>query len=126
MDERKIWKNWTYLKNELHVEDLVDPMVDNGVFTPAQRRDILHVMPNTRQMKAEKFLNVLIQAGDRGFDTFIDILRRNNDNRYTAILGKLDADRGADILAINHGAGGKFFVIPSKDRGRRFVTEICT
>ncbi|XP_052107208.1 girdin-like isoform X6 [Mytilus californianus] len=90
VDEETLWKHWMYLKNELHVEDLLVDLVKSGVFTEHQQNDILHVSPNTRQMKAEKFLKVLIQSGEKGFDVFCEILRRNSDNRYQAVIDKLN------------------------------------
>lgn len=104
MDERKIWKHWAYLKNELYIDDLLESMVEAGVFTSIQRRDILHVQPNTRQMKAEKFLNALIKAGDKGFETFCNIMRRDGENRYKAVMDRLEISDhpGADARA--HGA----------------------
>ncbi|OWF46636.1 ensconsin-like [Mizuhopecten yessoensis] len=95
MDERKIWKHWAYLKNELPADEIVDGMVEAGIFAPTQGRDILSVQPNTRQMKAEKFLNNLINAGDKGFETFCNILRRDNENRYKAIMEKLEIGENA-------------------------------
>lgn len=90
VDEETLWKHWMYLKNELHVEDLLEKLVTSGVFTEAQQNEILHVTPNTRQMKAEKFLKVLVQSGEKGFDVFCEILRQNSDNRYQAIITKLN------------------------------------
>lgn len=90
VDEETLWKHWMYLKNELHVEALLEELVKSGVFTEHQQNEILHVSPNTRQMKAEKFLKVLIQSGEKGFDVFCEILRRNSDNRYQAVIDKLN------------------------------------
>ncbi|XP_060077664.1 mediator of RNA polymerase II transcription subunit 12-like [Ylistrum balloti] len=95
IDERKIWKHWAYLKNELPADEIVDGMVEAGIFAPTQGRDILSVQPNTRQMKAEKFLNSLINAGDKGFETFCNIMRRDNENRYKAIMERLEIGENA-------------------------------
>lgn len=93
IDEETLWKHWMYLKNELHVEDLLDDLVSSGVFTEAQQNEILHSSPNSRQMKAEKFLKVLIQSGEKGFDLFCEILRKNRDNRYQGVIDKLNLTR---------------------------------
>lgn len=95
MDERMLWKNWQYLKNEIYVEDFIDPMMEAGVFTAQNKRDIMTVQPSTRQMKAEKFLNVLIQAGERGYEMFTTVLHdMRTDNRYTSLMEKLNLPAG--------------------------------
>ena len=103
VDEETLWKHWMYLKNELHVEDLLEKLVTSGVFTETQQNEILHVTPNTRQMKAEKFLKVLVQSGEKGFDVFCEILRQNSDNRYQAIIIKLN-------IASTRKEPGKYFL----------------
>ncbi|XP_048737466.1 golgin subfamily A member 6-like protein 22 [Ostrea edulis] len=91
MDERILWKNWQYLKNEIYVEDFIDAMMEAGIFNAQNKRDIMMVQPSTRQMKAEKFLNVLIQTGERGYEMFTTVLNdMSTDNRYTSLMEKLN------------------------------------
>uniref|UniRef100_K1RK16 Uncharacterized protein n=1 Tax=Magallana gigas TaxID=29159 RepID=K1RK16_MAGGI len=95
MDERMLWKNWQYLKNEIYVEDFIDAMMEAGIFTAQNKRDIMMVQPSTRQMKAEKFLNVLIQAGEKGYEMFTTVLHAmRTDNRYTSLMEKLNLPSG--------------------------------
>ena len=90
LDERKLWKHWAFLKNELYVDDLLPNMESAGVFTANQVKDILNVAPSTRQMKAEKFLNSMINSGDKGFETFCNVLRQENGNRHRSVMERLD------------------------------------
>ncbi|XP_061173135.1 golgin subfamily A member 6-like protein 25 [Saccostrea echinata] len=91
MDERMLWKNWQYLKNEIYVEDFIDAMMEAGIFTAQNKRDIMMAQPSTRQMKAEKFLNVMIQTGERGYEMFTTVLHdMRSDNRYTSLMEKLN------------------------------------
>lgn len=90
-----LWKNWQYLKNEIYVEDFIDAMMEAGIFTAQNKRDIMMVQPSTRQMKAEKFLNVLIQAGEKGYEMFTTVLHAmRTDNRYTSLMEKLNLPSG--------------------------------
>lgn len=88
--EKKLRDNWTFLRNELAVEDLSDKLVEEGTFSDDIRSDIINVQPNTRIMKAEKFLQFLIQTGDKGFDTFCNLLRKESDNMYRDVIEKLE------------------------------------
>jgi hypothetical protein len=102
MDERILWKNWQYLKNEIYVEDFIDAMMEAGIFNAQNKRDIMMVQPSTRQMKAEKFLNVLIQTGERGYEMFTTVLNdMSTDNRYTALMEKLNLPTNSNVMVVH-------------------------
>jgi hypothetical protein len=47
-DERKLWRNWTFLKHELRVEDLTEGMMKSRRFNAETKETILTVQPNTK------------------------------------------------------------------------------
>ena len=95
-----IWRNWSFLKNEIHVEDFLDQMVSAGILTEAQQAEILSA--NTRQMKAEKFLTQLMQTGDRGFEMFTAILQSNStDNRHKAVIEKMGIQDASNVMVVH-------------------------
>lgn len=97
-----LWKNWQYLKNEIYVEDFIDAMMEAGIFTAQNKRDIMMVQPSTRQMKAEKFLNVLIQAGEKGYEMFTTVLHAmRTDNRYTSLMEKLNLPTTGNVMVVH-------------------------
>lgn len=88
-DERKLWRNWTFLKHELRVEELTEGMVKAGRFNDEVKELILTVQPNTKFMKAEKFLSALIRSGKKGYQTFCILLKTDPKNRYYDVMEKL-------------------------------------
>lgn len=97
-----LWKNWQYLKNEIYVEDFIDAMMEAEIFTAQNKRDIMMVQPSTRQMKAEKFLNVLIQAGEKGYEMFTTVLHAmRTDNRYTSLMEKLNLPTSGNVMVVH-------------------------
>ncbi|KAK3087027.1 hypothetical protein FSP39_000590 [Pinctada imbricata] len=100
MDERVIWKNWNFLKNEIHVEDFLEEFVQAEIITSGQHAEIASA--GTRQIKAEKFLNQLIQVGERGFELFTDILQRNSDdNRHKAVIEKIGIAPASNVMVVH-------------------------
>ena len=89
-DERLLRRNWTFLKQELRVEDFVHRFVEHEIFTSGQRSDILNPMPNTHSMRCEKFLQAVIASGHRGFLAFCNYLKDNADNRYSRVISVLE------------------------------------
>lgn len=96
-DERKLWRNWAFLKHELRVEDLSDGMVKAGRFTADTKESIISVQPNTKFMKAEKFLSALIRSGKKGYLAFCNLLRNDTSNRYAEVMEKLGISEDDDI-----------------------------
>lgn len=88
-DERNLWRNWTFLKHELRVEDLTEGLVKARRFNAETKETILTVQPNTKFMKAEKFLSALIRSGKKGYLTFCYLLKNDTRNRYTEVIEKL-------------------------------------
>ncbi|WAR19493.1 hypothetical protein MAR_001331 [Mya arenaria] len=95
-DERRLRRNWTLLKTELPVEALVHRLVDEGVLGPTQRSEITNVLPNTPSMRAEKFLNAVIQSGSPGYQALCRFLTEQTDNRFARVTEALG-------IAGNHG-----------------------
>ena len=89
-DERLLRKNWTFLKQELRVEDFINRFVDHEIFTNSQRNEILNPLPNTHSMRCEKFLQAIIASGQRGFLAFCNFLKDNSDNRYSRVIDVLE------------------------------------
>lgn len=97
-DERLLRKNWTFLKQELRVEDFINRFVDHEIFTTSQRNEILNPLPNTHSMRCEKFLQAIIASGQRGFLAFCNFLKDNSDNRYSRVI---------DVLELNSPPGSR-------------------
>ena len=95
-DERKLWRNWTFLKHELHVQELSEGMVKAGRFNAETKETILTVQPNTKFMKAEKFLSALIRSGKKGYQTFCILLKTDPKNRYVEVMEKLGINNEED------------------------------
>lgn len=96
-DERKLWRNWAFLKHELRVEDLSEGMIKAGRFTAETKETIMTVQPNTKFMKAEKFLSALIGSGKKGYQAFCNLLRNEPNNRYVEVMEKLGISEEDDI-----------------------------
>ena len=89
-DERLLRKNWTFLKQELRVEDFIHRFVEHEIFTSSQRSEILNPLPNTHSMRCEKFLQAVVASGHRGFLAFCNFLKDNADNRYSRVIAILE------------------------------------
>lgn len=99
-DERKLRRNWTLLKQELNVDDFVHRFVEDGVFSPNFRSELVSVLPNTPSMRAEKFLNSVIASGNRGYQAMCQFIRDNPDNRYSRVVEAL----GIQTNTVNNNA----------------------
>ncbi|XP_063429886.1 uncharacterized protein LOC134712357 [Mytilus trossulus] len=101
-DERKLWRNWTFLKHELRVEELTEGLFKAGRFNAETKEMILTVQPNTKFMKAEKFLSALIRSGIKGYKTFCKLMQTDPSNRYAEVMEKLgisDQDDMSDSVS---------------------------
>lgn len=97
-DERLLRKNWTFIKQELRVEDFISRFVEHDIFTNAQRAEILNPLPNTHSMRCEKFLQAVLASGQRGYMAFCTFLKDNSDNRYSRVI---------DVLELNSPPGSR-------------------
>ncbi|KAL4237273.1 hypothetical protein ACF0H5_001992 [Mactra antiquata] len=88
-DERKLRRNWSLLKQELRLEELIHKFVEDGIFPPNMRSEIMNIIPTTPNMQAEKFLNSVIACGDRGYTALCDYIRSTPDNRYSCVVEAL-------------------------------------
>lgn len=89
-NERKLWRNWMFLKQELPVPEITDKMIAAGVFTEENKNDINNVKPNSKLMRAEKFLNILLETGDEGYEIFCKILSNDSSGKFEEINEKMD------------------------------------
>lgn len=92
--ERRLIKNWTFLKNELMVDTFLDEFIDARIFSESTQREIRHVQPNTRRMRADKFLHSMIRTGYYAYELFCDIIRRDS-NRYKEVMDVLGIEQPA-------------------------------
>ena len=92
-EERKIWKNWNFLKNEVNVDDFLDKMVEYRAFSSEQREEVMNVQPPSRPMKTETFLHAVIKSGSKAWDIFCSLLVQSDDNKYSHVVDKLDINR---------------------------------
>lgn len=53
-NERKLRRNWSLLKQEINVDFFVLKFVEDGIFSPGMRGEIMNVIPNTASMKGNK------------------------------------------------------------------------
>lgn len=90
-DERKLYRNWSLLKNELDVDKIVDQLVERQVFSDDLRKDIRNVQPNTKVMRAEKLLRTIMRVGQFAYEDFCELIR-NDSNRYQEIIQALKLD----------------------------------
>lgn len=89
-DERLLRRNWSFLKQELRVEDFINRFVEHDIFTSNQRNEILNPLPNTHSMRCEKFLQAVLASGQRGFMAFCNYLKDTSDNRYSRVIDVLE------------------------------------
>ncbi|XP_062568385.1 nucleoprotein TPR-like [Saccostrea cucullata] len=89
-NERKLWRNWMFLKQELPVLEITDKMIEAGIYTEENKKDINNVKPNTKLMRAERFLNILLETGDKGYETFCHFLRQESSGRFEEINEKME------------------------------------
>ncbi|KAK3087560.1 hypothetical protein FSP39_007537 [Pinctada imbricata] len=89
-NERKLWRNWMFLKQELDVPTVTDKLIEAGVYTQAHKESIKNVKPNSKLVRAEKFLNILLERGERGFQAFCQILREDENNKFAEVMEKLE------------------------------------
>ncbi|KAH3794456.1 uncharacterized protein LOC127838963 [Dreissena polymorpha] len=89
-NERRLRRNWNLLKQELPVDSFVHQLIADGVFAPNMRSEILNVIPNTASMKAEKFLNAILQTGNRAYEAMIRFISLHPDNRYSRVIQALN------------------------------------
>ena len=91
-NERTLWRNWMFLKQELDVPTVTDRLIAAGVYTEEHKTTIQNVKPNSKLARAEKFLNILIERGERAFAAFCHILREDN-GKFGEVLEKLEIPR---------------------------------
>lgn len=53
-DERRMRRNWSLLKQELCVDELIQKFVEDGIFPPDIRSEIVNVKPNTPNMRGKE------------------------------------------------------------------------
>ena len=87
-NETRLRSHLELLKQELKLEDFVHRFVEAGIISGVQRDKILNCLPNSR---VEKFLEVLIQGGDRVYHDFCNILTdKNNAQKYQMLIKALE------------------------------------
>lgn len=88
VNENRLRNHLELLKQELRLEDFIHRFVEIGILSGVQRDDILNCLPNAR---VEKFLQILIQGGDRVYHDFCNILTdKNNAQRYRMVIKALE------------------------------------
>ncbi|XP_069117404.1 meiosis-specific nuclear structural protein 1-like isoform X2 [Argopecten irradians] len=92
-DERRLIKNWTLVKNELMVDKILPEFT--GIFSESTQKEIKNVQPNTRLMRADKFLHSLIKTGFHAYENFCEVLRRDS-NRYKEVMEVLEIKETPD------------------------------
>lgn len=53
-DERKLRRNWSLLKQEIQVDIFLLKFVEEGIFSPSLRGEIMNVIPKTASMKGNE------------------------------------------------------------------------
>lgn len=87
-NENRLRSHLELLKQELRLEDFIHRFVEIGIISGVQRDDILNCLPNDR---VEKFLQILIQGGDRVYHDFCNILTdKNNAQKYRMVIKALE------------------------------------
>lgn len=109
-DEQRLITNRVVLQNEIVAEDFLDKMVTRGGFTAEERNKVRNVLPCTRQMKSEQFVNSLIKSGNKGFHVFCTLLQESNDNRYKQLLDRLQHSPSTTDPENAAGPPGKMFI----------------
>lgn len=85
-DEQRIRKNWEILKKDIDVDYFVSRLVNSGQLSPTMRNIIMNTGPPSRDMKAERFLETVIQCGGKCYQTMCNIILENRSNpKYQAI-----------------------------------------
>ena len=87
-NENRLRSHLELLKQELRLEDFIHRFVEIGIITGVERDDILNCLPKAR---VEKFLQILLQGGDRVYHDFCNILTdKNNAQKYQMIIKALE------------------------------------
>ena len=90
-EENRIRGNWEFLKRELDVDYFVQRLSNSGQLSPTMRNIILNTGPQSKDMKAERFLETVIQCGGKCYRTMCNILLENRSNaKYDAVLRVLE------------------------------------
>ncbi|OWF46637.1 sporulation-specific protein 15-like [Mizuhopecten yessoensis] len=96
-DERRLIKNWTLVKNELVVDKFLHEFTESRIFSESTHREIKNVQPNTRLMRADKFLHSVIKTGCHAYEKFCDVLRRDS-NRYKEVMDVLEITNSPEAV----------------------------
>ena len=98
-----------FLKQELPVPEMTEKMIAAGFFTEENKNEINNVKPNTRLTRAEKFLNILLETGDEGYETFCQILGKDSSGKFEEINDKMEiavnpkeASEGMECSPVNN------------------------
>lgn len=91
-NENRLRSHLELLKQELRLEDFIHRFVEIGIITGVERDDILNCLPKAR---VEKFLQILLQGGDRVYHDFCNILTdKNNAQKYQMVIKALELPTG--------------------------------
>lgn len=90
-DENRIRRNWELLKRELDVDYLVNRLSNSGQLSPTMRNIVMNTGPQSKDMKAERFLETIIQSGGKCYQTMCNILMENRSiPKYEAVVKVLE------------------------------------
>lgn len=98
-DENKMRQNWEIIKQEINTDDFVTKFVHLGELSPTEGQRILNGVHGSTDSKGERFLEMVIQGGNKCYQTLCNILLENSNNPRYKTLAKvlgIDQDRRND------------------------------
>lgn len=96
-DENKVRQNWEIIKQEINTDDFVTKFINLGVFRPAEAQQILNGIPGTLDSKSNRFLEAVINGGNKYYQTMCNIILDNSRNpRYKKLAKILGIDQDGD------------------------------
>ena len=99
-NEGKIAKNWGYIKRNVKLSDVVDPLIENGIITPDQWMGIKGSQVGEPE-KMEECLYILLKQKSEAFDVFKYALRTSGFLHIADCLGESSSDKGTTHFNIN-------------------------
>ncbi|KAH3876884.1 myosin heavy chain, skeletal muscle-like [Dreissena polymorpha] len=110
-DEIKILKHWGILKKSLKLADVIDPLIEKGMFSPAQWMELKRngkSDPDT----VEDFLYMLIKSSSENYIIFIEALKSHG---YSHLASQLEGHLADEYTPASSSSGSS---VSSRKVGR--------
>ncbi|XP_061187823.1 death domain-containing protein CRADD-like [Saccostrea echinata] len=99
-DEQRIKKNWSFLKEELHQDEIRDAFMDEDIWD-VKDFDEIDAMP-TPNKKNEVFLRLLLKSGPGAYKVFVDALKAKHSDHILEKLKNTPITENKQAAQVDH------------------------